>query len=53
MRVNDGYFEDASRKGITEVGVGKLSAVSRLPTLALENARQPRQRKCLMKKHLL
>ena len=53
MRVNDGYFEDASRKGITEVGVGKLSAVSGLPTLALENARQPRQRECLMKKHLL
>ena len=46
MRVNDGYFEDAISKGITEVGVGKLSAVSGLPTLALESARQPRQRKC-------
>ena len=46
MRVNDDYFEDWSRKGITEVGVGKLSAVPGLPTLALENAQQPQQRKC-------
>lgn len=42
-RVNDGYFEDVTSKGIfTEVGVGKLSAVSGLPTLALKNARQSR-----------
>ena len=31
MRVNDGYFEGESTKGITEVDDGKLSAVSALP----------------------